>query len=140
MNYENKSFSVESETFYKSVTRLTFNPIREVTWAHPYRKKGDVIYRRNLFTLFRKRVKKVITEDIYREYGWHEHYDYTASEYAERNGYLIIDGKMHQRASVVIETSTSKDNRILQFDTNTEALSYIASLKENCKKCENNLL
>lgn len=140
MNYENKPFSVESEVFYKSVTRVTFSPISEVTWARPYRKKGDVIYRRNLFTLFRKKVKKVFTEDIYRSYTLDSHYDYTASEYAERNGYLIIDGKMHQRANVVIETSTSKDGRILKFDTNAEALSYIATLKENCRKCENNLL
>jgi hypothetical protein len=140
MNYDEKPFSVESETFYRSITRITFNPIREVTWLNPYRKKGEVIYRRNLFTLFRKKVKKVITEDMYRSYGYDSHYDCSASEYAARNGYLIIDGKMHQRANVVIETSTSKDGRVLKFDTNAEALSYIATLKENCRKCENNLL
>lgn len=140
MKYEDKPFSVESETFYKSVTRVTFHPMNEVTWIHPHHRKGDVIYKRNLFTLFRKKVKKVITEDMYRTYGMESHYDCPASEYAERNGYLLIDGKLYHKPCVIVETTTSKDNRTLKFNTNAEALSYVDSLKKNCCKCENNLL
>ena len=140
MNYTNRSFSLESETFYKSITRITYNPLKEVTWIKIRHKKGDVIYRRNLFTLFRKRVKKVIQEDIIIETGWGDCYYYPVSSYAENHGYLIIDGKMYVRPNVHIETNVKDGDRTVKFDTEAEALNYISSVKENCRKCGNNLL
>ena len=71
MNYEtNKEFSLDSEGFYRSILRITYTPIKKVTWTNIHRKKGDVIYKRNLFTLFRKKVKEVVQEDVIREYGF----------------------------------------------------------------------
>ena len=141
MNYEtNKQFSLDSENFYKSIIRVTYTPIKKVTWIKVYRKKGDVIYKRNLFTLFRKRVKEVVQEDIIRDSGLGEYYYYKISDYAKRYNYLIIDGEIHSKARVDIETNVKDGNRVLTFDTEADAMSYVASLKENCKKCGNNLL
>jgi len=140
MNYTNRSFSMESEAFYKSITRITYNPLKEVTWIKIHHKKGDVIYRRNLFTLFRKKVKEVVQEDIIRDTGWGDYYYYPISSYAKNHDYLIIDGKMYVRPNVQIETNVKDTNRTVKFDTEAEALSYISALKENCRKCENNLL
>lgn len=141
MNYEtNKQFSLDSEGFYRSILRITYTPIKKVTWIKVYRKKGDVVYKRNLFTLFRKKVKEVVQEDIIRDTGWGDYYYYKISDYAKRNNYLIIDGELHTKARVDVETNVKDGNRIIQFETEADALAYVASLKENCKKCGNNLL
>ena len=140
MNYTNKPFSMDSEAFYRSIVRITYSPLKEVTWAKVYHKKGDVIYKRNLFTLFRKKVKEVVQEDIIRDTGWGDYYYYPISQYADRYDYLIIDGKMFVKPHVQIETNVKDTNRKVKFDTEAEALSYISAIKENCKKCGNNLL
>lgn len=140
MNYTNKPFSMDSEAFYRSIVRITYSPLKEVTWAKVHHKKGDVIYKRNLFTLFRKKVKEVVQEDIIREVGWGDYYYYPISKYAKNNDYLIIDGKMFVKPCVHIETNVKDTSRMVKFDTEAEALSYISTLKENCRKCENNLL
>lgn len=140
MNYTDKPFSMDSETFYRSITRISYTPLREVTWIKIYRRKGDVIYKRNLFTLFMRKVKEVVKEDIIRETGWGDYYYYPISEYAQSHNYLLIDGKMYAKPQVFIETNVKDTNRTVKFDTEAEALSYISTLKENCRKCENNLL
>jgi hypothetical protein len=142
MNYYegNKPFSLESEEFYKSIIRVIYSPSEKVTWVIPYRRKGDVIYRRNLFTLFKKKVKEVVQEDIIRETGWGDYYYSTISEYAKKNNHLIIDGVLYTKPRVLIETNVKDGNRIVKFETEAEAMNYITSLKENCKKCGNNLL
>ena len=140
MNYTNKPFSMDSEAFYRSIVRITYSPLKEVTWAKVHHKKGDVIYKRNLFTLFRKKVKEVVQEDIIRDTGWRDYYHYPISQYADRYDYLIIDGKMFVKPYVQIETNVKDTNRKVKFDTEAEALSYISAIKENCKKCGNNLL
>ena len=139
MNYTNQPFSLESETFYKSITRISYTPMKEVTGVKLYRKKGDVIYKRNLFTLFRKRIKEIIQEDIIRD-RWGDYYYYSISEYARRYNYLIVDGKLYERPCVYVETNTKDTTRSVKFDSETEALDYISSIKENCRKCKNNLL
>lgn len=131
---------MDSEAFYRSIVRITYHPLEEVTWAKVYHKKGDVIYKRNLFTLFRKKVKEVVQEDIIREAGWGDYYYSPISEYANKYDYLIIDGKMFVKPYVQIDTNVKDASRKVKFDTETEALSYISTLKENCRKCENNLL
>jgi hypothetical protein len=85
-------------------------------------------------------VKEVIQEDMIRETGWGEYYYYPISSYAKNHDYLIIDGKMYVRPNVHIETNVKDGDRTVKFDTEAEALSYISALKENCRKCENNLL
>lgn len=131
---------MDSEAFYRSIVRITYYPLKEVTWIKAYRKKGDIIYKRNLFTLFRKKAKGIVEEDIIRDIGWGEYYYYPISQYANMHGYLIIDGKMFIKPYVRIETNVKDTNRDVKFDTEAEALSYVSSLKENCKKCGNNLL
>lgn len=140
MNYTDKPFSMDSEAFYRSITRISYTPLREVTWIKIHRRKGDVIYKRNLFTLFRKKVKEVVQEDIIREVGWGDYCYYPISKYAQSHNYLLIDGKMYSKPQVFIETNVKDTNRTVKFDTEAEALSYISTLKENCRKCENNLL
>lgn len=142
MNYYegNKPFSLESEEFYKSIIRVIYSPSEKVTWVTPYRRKGDVIYRRNLFTLFKKKVKEVVQEDIIRETGWGDYYYSTISEYAKKNNNLIIDGVLYTKPRVFIETNVKDGNRNERFETEADAMNYIMSLKENCKKCGNNLL
>ena len=140
-NYEgNKPFSLESEEFYKSIIRVTYSPPEKVTWVKTHRKKGDVLYKRNLFTLFKKKVKGVVQEDIIRETRWDDYCYYTISEYAKKNNYLIIDGVLYTKPRVFIETNVKDGNRSERFETEAEAMNYITSLKEKCKKCGNNLL
>ena len=137
-----KKQTLESTAFYKSIIRVDFRPIEKATsrYHRPRYKKGDVIYERGLLTGFRKKVKKVYTEDIWRVEVGYSYEDVGIHEYAKRNGLLVIDGELYLRPWIQIETTNKDNNRTIRFDTNSEAIEYMRDLKEKCNLCENNLL
>jgi len=140
MNLQAQECSYQSDTFYKSIMRVSFFPMKPANIV-PSHKKGEVIYRRNLLTLFRRKVKRVVAEDEIRECGWETVYHTPVSDYVKSHSYLmLVDGVIHCRPKVVIESSIKDGGRTVYFNTNEEALDYIKTLKEKCKLCENNLL
>lgn len=142
MNYNDKSYSLDSNTFFKSIVKIDFVPMAEITSSYhkPRYKKGDVLYKRRLFR--KKKVKKVFDEDmwVYSD-CWGERSELmNIYEYAKKCDFIALDGKLYFRPAVRIETTHKDNNRYIKFDTNQEANDYIASLKEKCKLCENSLL
>jgi len=137
-----KAYSLESEAFYKSIVRINFTPIAEVTWVKTKHKKGDIQYKCNLFTGFKKKVKKVYTDDIIDVYNNSGGYCYetTLNEYADRRGYLIRDNKLFVPAKVDVETNIKDVSRHKYFESNEDAINYINLVKQNCKTVGNTLI
>lgn len=133
-----KRQTLNSSTFYKSIVRIDFRPMEKVTayFHQPKHRKGDVIYKRNFFT-GKKKVVKVYEEDTWL---YHDSWEMGINEYAKRCDHLVVDGELYYRPWVTIETTNKDNNRTVKFDSNVEALDYIADIKEKCKLCENNLL
>ena len=120
--------------------RVSFTPMKQANIPISH-KKGEVIYKRNPFTLFRKKVKRVVAEDEIVEFGWENRYYTPVTEYVKSRRYLmLVDGVIHYRPTVLIESSIKDGNRTKYFDSDEQALDYIKTLKEKCKLCENNLL
>ena len=141
MNTDMKAYSLESDTFYKSITRVSFTPIKEITCFKILHKKGDVEYGCNLFTGFKKKVKKVYTDNIIKvEYGCGESYKTSMQKYAERFKYLIKDDKLFSKAKVEIETNIKGGDRTLSFDSNEDAINHMNLVKQNCKTFGNTLI
>ena len=140
MNTDMKAYSLESDTFYKSITRVSFTPMREITWYRTIHKKGDVIYKCNLFTGFKKKVKKVCTDDIIEINHWGEKYETSMQNFAENHGYVVKEGKLFQKANVHIETNIKDGNRTISFDSNEDAVNHMNLVKQNCKTFGNTLI
>lgn len=140
---EIKRCSLDSDTFYKSIVRVDFRPAEKVTskFHKPCHKKGDVIYERNFFTGFRKKVKKVFTEDTWMKtthgefLGW-----VNIHEYAEWCGLLVVNGELCWKPLIQIETTNKTNDRTVKFENNDDAIKYMREIKEKCKICGNNLL
>ena len=134
--------SLDSTTFYRSIVNVEFVPMSKATsyYHRPRIKKGDVVYTRSFFTGFRKKVKKVYTEDLWRIEVGYEYRNVDIYEYAKHNGLLVVDNELHYKPVVRIETTNKDNNRTVKFDSNDEAIKYMRDLKEKCKLCENSLL
>lgn len=140
-----KRETMESVTFYKSIVRVDFKPMEKVPstsiYHRPSHRKGEVIYKRNLLTGFRKKVKKIFTEDVWMHSSYGEFVSWdNIQQHADRCDLLIIDGELYYKPIVVIESSVKDGGRTIKFDSNIEALEYMHNLKEKCKLCENTLL
>lgn len=143
MKNDIKKYSLESDTFYKSITRVTFTPIEEFTSYDILHKRGDVEYKCNLFTLFEKKVKKVYTDNIIKTRTWgYGCYDEISMEgFVRKNKTLFIkDDKIYHKAEVLIETNIKDGDRLIRFENNDEAINYMNLLKQNCKKFDNTLI
>lgn len=140
-----KRQTLDSSAFYKSIVRVDFKPMEKVSsnslYHKPTHRKGDVLYKRNLFTGFKKKVKKVFTEDVWANSSYGEFISWdNIYQHAERSGLLVIDGELYYRPHVIIETSFKGGDRTIKFDSNVEAAEFMRDLKEKCKMCENTLL
>lgn len=138
-----KKCSLDSDTFYKSIVRVEFRPVEKVTSTYhkPKYKKGDVIYKRNLFTGFKKKIKKVFTEDTWMKTAYGEFIGWAnIHEYADWNGMLVVDGNLCWKPWIQIETINKGNNRTIKFENNDDAIKYMREIKEKCKICGNNLL
>ena len=140
MNTDMKAYSLESDTFYKSITRVRFTQIKEITWYKVIHKKGDIKYKCNLFTGFKKKVAKTYDDDIIKVNFYGDVYETPIKQFAENHGYLLKDGKMFNRATVNIQTNIKDGNRTLSFDSNEEAVNYMNLIKQNCKTFNNTLI
>ena len=137
-----KKQSLDSITFYKSIINVELVPMSKVTsyFHRPRFKKGDVEYTRGILTGFRKKVKKVYTENLWRIETGYSYADVGIHEYASRNGLLVIDNELYYKPVVRIETTNKDNNRTIKFDCNDDAVKYMREIKEKCKLCENSLL
>ena len=133
--------SLDSAAFFKSIMRFKLHPMEEVC-SEPTHKKGDVIYKRNLFTGFRKKAKKVYTEDTWDRSRWGEPLiaPMNIHQYAAYFGYLVRDNRLYSKPYVFIETSNKNNNRTIKFNSNEEAFEYMRKVKEKCAKFGNKLL
>ena len=137
-----KKQSLDSTTFYKSIINVELVPMSKATsyFHRPSIKKGDIEYTRSLLTGFRKKIKKVYTEDLWRIVVGYSHVDVGIHEYASRNGLLVVDNELYYKPVVKIETTNKDNNRTIKFDCNDDAVKYMREIKEKCKLCGNSLL
>lgn len=135
-----KAYSLESDTFYKSITRVSFTPIKEITWYRTIHKKGDIKYKCNLFTGFKKKAVEVYDDDIIEINHWGDIYTISIQQYAENHNYLAKEGKLFSKAKVCIETNIKNGDRTLSFDSNEDAINHVNLIKQNCKIFGNTLI
>lgn len=135
---------LKSKAYYSKIVGIKFTPRTKFFPSRkPVYKKGDIIPGKK--HLFRKNeISKCAETDLYESYI--SYYDYsetvllTAAEYAKQIGvsYDSENEEFYRKPKIVIEFI--KDSESRSFDSDVEALNFLNSLKEKCRKCGNEIL